>query len=235
MIGQKNRGYTIVEVMIFLTVSSVLFISVAVLISGQLGKHQARDAVNQVESVVRGVFSDVGNGYFPEVGQKVSCTIDINGVGTAQLNGISGSNRGTVTNCIIVGKKITFKPSNIEIETLAANSGILSVSSTNIQPIIGLKETKGYKWGMTRSGTNDKTYYVLFSNYSSQTGASGEFLSGYQNITTKDGAFLAVSQANSNNLVCFKNGSNTSSITIADNTQKISSNYVQQDTSKCPA
>ena len=119
----KNKGFTIVETMIFLAVSGMLFTSVAMMISGQMAKYRARDAVNQIESVVRSVLNDVSNGYYPLVNKQYGCTASTPRPTVSPL-GTAGENRGThtgSTGCVIAGKSIEFLTDRVVIHTLIAN------------------------------------------------------------------------------------------------------------------
>src|SRR5947209_7153977 len=59
------RGYTIVEVMIFLAVSGFMFIIAAQFVSGKQAHAEFRQGMNDVKAQVQQTINDVANGYFP--------------------------------------------------------------------------------------------------------------------------------------------------------------------------
>lgn len=62
------RGYTIVEVMIFVVVSGGLLLSVLGLISGQQQKTRFKTGVYDFESTIQDLVNDVETGYYPNAG-----------------------------------------------------------------------------------------------------------------------------------------------------------------------
>jgi len=169
--------------MIFLTVASAFFVSIAVLINGQMAKNQARDSINQLESFVRGSLNDVNNGYYPELAtQGVNCIV-AGGVVTSYT--IAGANnRGTSQTCVLIGKSITFRANSLEIGTWIAPKNIASVASkTPMKEIVELRDNKPYRWGMTKQ-IADETYYVLNTNFGADAAASAsDFVSGAQSVS----------------------------------------------------
>lgn len=202
---QQKAGFTVVETMIVLAVSSVLFLSVAALISGQLERFRTRDAVFNLESSVRDVLNDVTTGYYPETGTNPTCNSKT-------------ANRGENDKCIIAGKKIQFTATGIEITPIAVASSQTAFPSTaNFIYLDSLKETKKYEWGITPLATPtnyvDKTFYVLNKNYNTENSANA---SGGQSVGIYDGLLQPLSSTNKG-LVCFVNGGQNSSITLGAN------------------
>lgn len=229
----KNTGYTIVETMIFLIVSSVIFVSVALLISGQVAKYQARDAVNQLESVVRNTLNDVGNGYFPVISQDFQCTRGAGNNPPVVSTIVSANeNRGTNPGCIIIGKSIEFRTNDIRVKTWVANADTDTTPSStgDIREITQLAQTIPYKWGLTKTPTTSSEYFILYAKYGeSSVAGTGELISGSQDIqiSARSGSRIdtAVTTANSNNKICFVNGGHNSSLVISDNSLGVESNY----------
>lgn len=231
----ENKGFTIVETMIFLVVSGVLFISVALLIAGQTAKYQAKDSINQVESIMRGTFNDVGNGYYPLTGDKFDCTPN---PGAQPIITVPGSReRGQNTGCIIAGKSIEFRSDDIKIETLVANADIDTVPTPSLfVPITQLDETKDYKWGL-KYINNPVSYknkvYIFYTKFKEETGASEEYISGSQSISAfiydtslSPAEMVPIATVKTNNKFCFINGSNKSSLIISDYSLTIEAKYI---------
>ncbi len=102
----RARGYTIVEVMIFLAVSASLFVVAAALISGQQGKSEFNQSLNDIESKIRDVSNDVSNGFYPNT-NSFKCTTDGTGSGpTISVN--AGNTQGTNLGCIFIGRVLHF-------------------------------------------------------------------------------------------------------------------------------
>ena len=100
----NSRGFTILEVIIFLTVSSALLIGAMTLISGQFAKTEFRQAVGETQSVVDDVANNVSTGYYQGPGLNGNCT----NVGNIPTVGGGNAQRGTSTACMVVGQVIRF-------------------------------------------------------------------------------------------------------------------------------
>jgi hypothetical protein len=106
MNGGKNKGYTVIEVMIFLAVSGVMFVIAAVFISGKQASAQFTQGVDELASNLRTLVQEVSNGQYPDVGIPYSCTPSSPRV---SISGTSGTAQGTRSNCLYLGKIVQFK------------------------------------------------------------------------------------------------------------------------------
>lgn len=123
--GQQT-GYTIVEAMIFIAVSSLLFVSAMTAIGGRQQQVQFTQAVRGFDSQLKDIINDVTTGFFPGF-STVKCTI---------TPGASAATRplleepaidetvdqGTSSTCIFVGKALQFGP---EIDGVVRNDKLL--------------------------------------------------------------------------------------------------------------
>lgn len=100
-----SRGYTIIEVLIVMTVSVALFATAVVGYGQQNRRTQFTNAVHELELNVQDVLNDIGTGYYPNNG-SVSCTAPP-AIGAPTI-GSSGAGQGTNAGCIFVGKAIEF-------------------------------------------------------------------------------------------------------------------------------
>lgn len=91
-------GYTIIEVIIFLTVSSALMASAAYIFQDRIPRTQFTNAVNEFDSKIQDAINDVTNGYYPTGSGTVACGV---GVEAAQ---------GTNEDCIFLGRVMQFAP-----------------------------------------------------------------------------------------------------------------------------
>lgn len=62
---KKQTGYTVVEILIVIAVTGVLFLSTSLLIRGQVEKTQYQDSMRQLQQLVQQSIKDTENGYFP--------------------------------------------------------------------------------------------------------------------------------------------------------------------------
>lgn len=98
-----QHGYTIVEVLIFLAVSAVLFVSTMLVLSGRQQRVQFTNAVRDFETKIVDVANDVSNGYYQSAG-NVQCT-----AGNPPVVNVGPSNtQGTNDGCVILGRIIKF-------------------------------------------------------------------------------------------------------------------------------
>lgn len=119
--GEARRGgYTIVETLIFLAVSGVLFVSAMLLISGRQAKTQFTNSVRDLISDITDVANDVANGYY-QTGSGLNCTPNLAGPDVSLgNNNAQGTNKG----CIFVGRTMRFsagEENNLTLYTLAGN------------------------------------------------------------------------------------------------------------------
>jgi prepilin-type N-terminal cleavage/methylation domain-containing protein len=103
MKGGKNRqplGYTIIEVMIVLAVSGVMFLIAATFINGKVERTSFNQGVGEMASRIQGIIDQVTNGQYSDV--SVGCTFN-NGITTI---GSGSGAQGTNANCVFLGKLI---------------------------------------------------------------------------------------------------------------------------------
>ena len=126
---RRHHGFTIVEVLIVLAVTTALFLSAAFLITGRQNQTEFDQAIQQVRSEIQQAVSDVTNGYYPNL-NNFQCTVGASG---PQITAATGVGQGTNSGCIFVGKVLQFgvastKPEQFLAYTLA---GLQSVGSND--------------------------------------------------------------------------------------------------------
>lgn len=110
-IGVNNSaaGFTIVEVLIVLAVSAALYVSAIALLINPQNKTQFSQSLDDVNQNLTAIVNNVSNGYYPRntnikscstAGARVSVDID--------TNVDSELGRGTLQNCIFVGRLVEF-------------------------------------------------------------------------------------------------------------------------------
>jgi len=138
MVGSAQpRGYTIVELMIFLAVSGALLVSGLLAIGGQQNKTEFTQAVREMESRVNDIINDVSTGFYPNTG-NIKCDYKIPGAGSG-ISLTSGGGappaQGTNSDCTFAGRIIQFAPlgvgkSGMRLYTVAAQRQKLSGATT---------------------------------------------------------------------------------------------------------
>jgi type II secretory pathway pseudopilin PulG len=102
--GRNYRGYTIVEVMLFMAISGLMFVLAANFISGKQSKAEFKQGLNDLNSQLQTTINDVSNGFYPS-NNSFTCTAGT-GVGSdisiVPIAAQQGSNKG----CVFLGKVI---------------------------------------------------------------------------------------------------------------------------------
>lgn len=108
-----GRGYTIIEVMIFLAVSGFMFILAAVFINGKQAQVAFQQGMQASNATIVNAINTVANGEYPSMG-TFSCSAPLGGGPpsfTSTLSG-QGTNGGTnnlsQSGCIFMGKVLQF-------------------------------------------------------------------------------------------------------------------------------
>ena len=109
--GKKARGFTIIETIIVLAVTSGLFVAVAATLSGRQQKTQFTQAIQEIQSEIQQVVSDVGVGYYPGR-SNFSCSATLSGPTFGAGNTEQGKNAG----CVFLGKAIQLKVGSTDPE-----------------------------------------------------------------------------------------------------------------------
>lgn len=116
-------GFTIIEVMIVLAVSSILLVAAIAAIAGQQQKTEFTQAVREIESQVKDIINDVSHGFYPNT-NNFSCSANGSGPVLASGSGNQGANK----DCIFIGRVIQFG--------VAGSSG----KSFNIYTLVGQRQ-----------------------------------------------------------------------------------------------
>ena len=100
--GKTKTGYTIVEVMIVLAISSMMFLAANTFISGRVSETNFRTGVNETASRIQDAIDQVSSGQYSD--QPFTCDTSS---GTLVFQSAS-SEQGTKDNCVFMGKIIYF-------------------------------------------------------------------------------------------------------------------------------
>lgn len=173
---KRPLGYTIVEVMVVLAVSGVMFLIAASFINGKQATTSFQQGVNEMASRLQGVIEDVTDGHYSDV--PFTCTQNAGG----DLQIVSGTaKQGTNSPCVFLGKMIHFSlpgnPTNTQYEILSlagarqtTGGGIVTdLSTANVReiPFLTTQQTVPQSLqidGMDifASGPQDKNFAIGF-------------------------------------------------------------------------
>lgn len=199
------RGYTIVEVMVFLAISGFMFIIAATFVSGKQSRAEFKQGMNDINTQVQQVINDVSNGFYPS-NSNFSCVA--NGFSGVSISSGSSTMQGANQGCVFMGKVIQFGINgsngvNYGIYTVAGNqfangtaSGNPPSSFAEAMPKaidnsaggnvtnINLTQTNMLQWGLSATsmfdGATPISAVAFMGSFANQNGGSLE--SGSQTV-----------------------------------------------------
>lgn len=101
---RKQAGYTVIEVMIVLSVSAILFATALAGYSYQNKKTEFTNAVRDMEVTIQDILNDVSTGYYPN-SNNFSCSRS-GSPAVPSLDPTGSSEQGTNQDCIFLGKAV---------------------------------------------------------------------------------------------------------------------------------
>jgi prepilin-type N-terminal cleavage/methylation domain-containing protein len=121
---QSTGGFTIVEVLIVLAVSSLILLSAMTLVNGRQARTEFTTGVNDLEQQFQQIINETASGYYPNT-QDFTCT---GNPGSAVSFTLIPRGQGTNASCIFLGKAIQFgttasgvDPTRLTVLPLAGN------------------------------------------------------------------------------------------------------------------
>lgn len=134
-VGAVSNGYTIVETMIFLAVSGLMFLSAMFFLGGQQARNEFATGIKDIQSKLTDMMNDVSTGYYNNA-TDFKC---VNNSNAPEVTGGANS-LGTNAACIYVGKALQFAPSDYDDETVAVYT-LIGVRSKNGVDATSLADT----------------------------------------------------------------------------------------------
>jgi hypothetical protein len=109
-VGSRSQGYTIVETIIFLAVTGVLFLTSLQLVSDQQGKTEFNQAVNDIRTQIQDVANDVSTGFYHNPLQfQCQASLGFSPVPIITPFGGAGTDtQGTNQDCIFIGRVVQY-------------------------------------------------------------------------------------------------------------------------------
>ena len=151
---RRPYGYTIIEVMMFLLVSSALLGSVMTVMSGKQESTRFTKSVESFERRLNDLSNDASTGYYPSA-ENFTCSYPAGGTvsfsPTGTLKGENGGNStGTNAGCVFLGKAVQFRTdgdrSKYTVYTIVGSEQGKSLADVNLKPALlgvgnsGIKE-----------------------------------------------------------------------------------------------
>jgi prepilin-type N-terminal cleavage/methylation domain-containing protein len=162
MLGGQNKkmplGYTIVEVIIVLAISGMMFLIAANFINGKQ-EHTAfvqgtNDMVNQLQKIV----DDVTDGHYSDI--PLHCT---NSSGAISISQDATGKQGATQDCVFLGKMISFEgdaqPTAYQLFSLAALRSYTNPDGSGTIPATGTTAVSAIP-GLTVTGTIPQSLYI---------------------------------------------------------------------------
>jgi prepilin-type N-terminal cleavage/methylation domain-containing protein len=196
--GVSCRGFTLIETMIVLAVTGLLFVVIAASLSGRQNTAEFMQAIQSTQSQIQQTINQVAQGFYPNE-TNFNC---VNGAGTVQITAGSNS-QGTNQDCIFLGKVLQFgvqgtNPERYQTFTLAGlRSATASASSpfANASPtVVGVSNNyinystaRSLKYGLTtlwvHAGANSiGAIGFLMEPGSLNSGSTSGYSSGTQQV-----------------------------------------------------
>ena len=142
--GEKAGGFTIVEVLIVLVVTSALLVSAVLLVGGRQNRTQFMTGINSFQQELQQVINETASGYYPSRGDFV-CSGNATGAPTFTSVGAGSAQQGTNGGCIFLGKVVAFGTDTDK-------------SKLGIVPIVG-NQTNGSSASLTVASSNPRAIY----------------------------------------------------------------------------
>jgi len=137
---KKQTGYTILEVLIFLAVSSLMFVSAMRAINGRQKQVQFTQSIQEFDAKIKDLINDVTTSYYP-TNETVNCIVDNGGevvIGKSE----TPQELGTNDDCIYVGKVIHFQSNGDDTAMRIYAMAGKRYSDTALTPSYSISEAK---------------------------------------------------------------------------------------------
>ena len=107
--GVLKGGYTLVETLIFLAVSTVLFISAVRMVSGQQARAEFSYGIQEFATQIKDITNDVSTGFYHNP-NNIICNLLASGEPHFHWESAGGGTQGENKDCIFIGRVIQFVP-----------------------------------------------------------------------------------------------------------------------------
>ena len=199
----KAGGFTIVETMIVLAVTGLIFLSAAALINGREAKVQFSTSTESIQQQFQQIMNEVQSGFYALSSNQFTCSAGLGGV----VIGSGTRDRGTNSPCVFLGKALQFdtpsasgsEPLRIytvvgsRADTAGADATTISQAQPTIMPTSLSLQTYTLRYGLSVGwiqidggskdvpGAGQPDGIVFMSSLGSQSG-TGTLISGAQTV-----------------------------------------------------
>ncbi len=194
-----QNGFTIVETLIVLAVTGILFVSAIMLVSGRQNKTEFSQAINNIKTQIDQTINEVSSGYYPN-NANFNCK---NNSGTISIStppvGVPANPQGGNEGCIFVGKIIHFSttadPEPFYVYSLAGaqtdTSGSITTTLKQAAPQLVTQSTATnyLQYGLTTKWVRiggvlpDIGSFGFVNSLGAYSGTSGDLLSGSSQVS----------------------------------------------------
>lgn len=152
-----GSGFTIVETLIVLAVSSILFVIAGTMITGRQARTEFQVGSRDIQTKVQQIINETKSGYF-----GTDSTSDCATSGTSTPPGLifstSDKSLGSRGQCIFIGKALVVDTTGVSIYPLAglrqvAGADVSSAKEARATVVRGSSETYEFPYGMTLVGS----------------------------------------------------------------------------------
>jgi hypothetical protein len=229
-----QKGFTVVEALIIVGVTAVLFVSTAVLIRGQIAEQDNRDNLFKAQQETRDIVKTVENG---DISESTAWTGGVAGEACTKNSDSQGMDvSGVSNNCSIIGTVLWFDSQEnlIKYKYVGYNStnGQYYNASNNNWNVV---DVPGSLVITPVDASNDKVVFIGYAEASKNLGNINDSITPqsiqiYIGDPTVQGAPILLPDAGMK--VCFQ-GSQRSALIIGKNKSKDVELVMQDDGSNC--
>jgi len=145
---ERMRGFTIIETMLFLSVSALLAVGVLAGSGVMIGQERYKDSVNSLKSLLQQQFSEAASGRNSRTGQE-SC---MNNTVIVPPAVVSAPNPRGTSNCLLMGRYISVDGAGRQITT-ADIIGYRTSSSAPVESTDYSELTRNYRLALSPIGS----------------------------------------------------------------------------------
>lgn len=189
----RNAGYTITEVMIFLAVTSAIFVMIAGTFNQSRRNNEFSTAFREMEAQIRDIANNISSGSYDNPG-NISCEKDMSG--DLQITATGTDAQGKSNDCLFIGAVLQFSKNGANLVDnsynvyTVAGARLRSGTQEDVDSIVNAKPTSsdllkstrripvGLQWAHTRWNTDDLDGFGFFTTFSGNTDQA------YKNLNT---------------------------------------------------
>jgi len=124
-------GYTIVETMIFLVITTALFASAMLAVGGKQATVQFTQGIRDAQSKIQDIINDVATGYYPSNGDFACAYTQSNALSRPVFTAGAVA-QGSSNACVFLGKAVQFTASGATAGEGATNYNVFSIAARRL-------------------------------------------------------------------------------------------------------